>query len=180
MGVLRPSKWREKKRQGCASLFIYKKKPTNSKKNGIKGGGEERGGIRLQIFRFFRGWVWNEGKKKRQARVDCVCACVRAFDDVLGAFSMAEPATEITDHRLPATQVLRARSWEPNAATEEGSHVRLSESWNPGPESQMQQHDSNRRRELRLLIGLAWLLKLGFLNRYQYIKNLLKKRRRRY
>jgi hypothetical protein len=55
----------------------------------------------------------------------------------------------------------------------------------------MQQHGSNRRRELRLLIGLAWLLKLemmvdvdiatqGFLGRYQYIKNLLKKRRRGY
>jgi hypothetical protein len=29
---------------------------------------------------------------------------------------------------------------------------------------------SNRRRESRLLIGLAWLLKLGFLGRYQYIK----------
>ncbi len=54
-----------KKRQGCASLFIYKKKPTNNKKNGIKGGGEERGGIRLQIFRFFGGWVWSEGKKKK-------------------------------------------------------------------------------------------------------------------
>jgi hypothetical protein len=34
----------------------------------------------------------------------------------------------------------------------------------------MQQHGSNRRRESRLLIGLAWLLKLGFLGRYQYIK----------
>ncbi len=33
-------------------------------------------------------------------------------------------------------------------------------SWNPGPESQMQQHDNNRRRESRLLIGLTWLLKL--------------------
>jgi hypothetical protein len=44
----------------------------------------------------------------------------------------------------------------------------------------MQQHGNNKRRELRLLIGLAWLLKLGFLGRYQYIKNLLKKRRRRY
>jgi hypothetical protein len=42
----------------------------------------------------------------------------------------------------------------------------------------MQQHGSNRRRESRLLIGLAWLLKLGFLGKYQYIKNLLKKRRR--
>ncbi len=49
---------KEKKRQGCASLFIYKKK-TN-----VKGGGGERGGIRLQIFRFFGGWVWSEGKKK--------------------------------------------------------------------------------------------------------------------
>jgi hypothetical protein len=36
-----------------------------------------------------------------------------------------------------------------------------------GLESQMQQHGSNRRRELHLLIGLAWLLKLGFLGRYQ-------------
>jgi hypothetical protein len=48
---------------------------------------------------------------------------------------------------------------------------------NPSPESQMQQHDgSNRRRKSRLLIGLAWLLKLSFLGRYQYIKNLLKKK----
>jgi hypothetical protein len=39
---------------------------------------------------------------------------------------------------------------------------------------------NNRRRESRLLIGLAWLLKLGFLGRYQYIKNLLKKRRKGY
>jgi hypothetical protein len=55
----------------------------------------------------------------------------------------------------------------------------------------MQQHGSNRRRESQLLIGLAWLLKLemmvdvdtatqGFLGRYQYIKNLLKKRRKGY
>jgi hypothetical protein len=55
----------------------------------------------------------------------------------------------------------------------------------------MQQHGSNRKRESRLLIGLAWLLKLemmvnvdtatqGFLGRYQYIKNLLKRRRRGY
>jgi hypothetical protein len=55
----------------------------------------------------------------------------------------------------------------------------------------MQQHGSNRRRKSRLLIGLAWLLKLemmvdvdtatqGFLGRYQYIMNLLKKRRRGY
>ncbi len=29
-------------------------------------------GIRLQIFRFFGGWVWGEGKKQRQARADCV------------------------------------------------------------------------------------------------------------
>ncbi len=29
-------------------------------------------GIRLQIFRFFGGWVWSEGKKKRQARAECV------------------------------------------------------------------------------------------------------------
>ncbi len=45
--------------------------------------------------------------------------CVRPSDDVLGAFSMAEPAIEIFyggtghrdhDHRLPATQVLRLRS----------------------------------------------------------------------
>jgi hypothetical protein len=48
---------------------------------------------------------------------------------------------------------------------------------NPGPENQMQQHsNSKRRRESQLLIGLAWLLKLGFLGRYQYIKNLLKKK----
>jgi hypothetical protein len=64
------------------------------------------------------------------------CLCVRAFDDILGAFSMAEPATEITDHRLSATMtltrarvrpspetqclsvwVMKPRSWEPNAAT---------------------------------------------------------------
>jgi hypothetical protein len=45
--------------------IIFLKKSTNNKKNGIKGGGEERGGIRLQIFRFFGGWVWGEGKKKK-------------------------------------------------------------------------------------------------------------------
>jgi hypothetical protein len=49
------------------------------------------------------------------------------------------------------------------------------------PETQvMKPKCSNIKRESRLLIGLAWLLKLGFLGRYQYIKNLLKKRRRRY
>jgi hypothetical protein len=46
--------------------------PRVNKRNGIKGGGEERGGIRLQIFRFLGGWVWSEGKKKRQAWADCV------------------------------------------------------------------------------------------------------------
>jgi hypothetical protein len=98
------------------------------------------------------------------------CLSVRLSDDVLGAFSMAEPAREITDHRLPATQVLRARSWEPNAATRQqqkkgAASVCLS------PETQLS----------RVLIGLAlWLLKLGFLGRYQYIKDLLKKRRRGY
>ncbi len=46
-------------------LFSFiKKKQTNNKKNGIKGGGEERGGIRLQFFRFFGGWVWSGRKKK--------------------------------------------------------------------------------------------------------------------
>jgi hypothetical protein len=55
----------------------------------------------------------------------------------------------------------------------------------------MQQHSSNRRRESQLPIGLAWLLKLemmvdvdtatqGFMGRYQYIKNLLKRRKRGY
>jgi hypothetical protein len=29
-------------------------------------------GIRLQIFKFFGGWVWSEGKKKKHARTDCV------------------------------------------------------------------------------------------------------------
>jgi hypothetical protein len=41
----------------------------------------------------------------------------------------------------------------------------------------MQQHGNNKRRESRLLVGLAWLLKLGFLGSYQYIKNLLKKKK---
>jgi hypothetical protein len=40
----------------------------------------------------------------------------------------------------------------------------------------MQQHGNNRRRESWLLIGLTWLLKLGFLGRYQYIKEKKKKR----
>ncbi len=48
-----------------------------------------------------------------------MCASVRPFDDVLGAFSVAELATKIFygetghrdhDHRLPASQVLRLRS----------------------------------------------------------------------
>jgi hypothetical protein len=31
-------------------------------------------GIRLQIFRFFGGWVWNEGKKKcRHRRIVSDC-----------------------------------------------------------------------------------------------------------
>ncbi len=29
-------------------------------------------GNRLQMFRFFGGRVWSEGKKKRQAQADCV------------------------------------------------------------------------------------------------------------
>jgi hypothetical protein len=33
---------------------------------------KEEEGIRLQIYRFFGGWVWSEGKKKKQARADCV------------------------------------------------------------------------------------------------------------
>jgi hypothetical protein len=32
----------------------------------------EEEGIRLQNFTFFGGWVWREGKKKRQARANCV------------------------------------------------------------------------------------------------------------
>jgi hypothetical protein len=57
-----------KKGRVCISFHLLKKKPTNNKKNGIKGGGEERGGIRLQIFRFFGGWVGSEGKKKGRHR----------------------------------------------------------------------------------------------------------------
>jgi hypothetical protein len=49
--------------------------------------------------------------------------CVRPSDDVLGAFSVAKPATEIFygktghrdhDHRLPATQVLRPKCSSPH------------------------------------------------------------------
>ncbi len=57
--------------------------------------------------------------------------------------------------------------------------VRLSESWNPGPESRLSR-SWNTGPETQVPIGLAWLLKIGFLGRYQYIKNLLKKRRRGY
>jgi hypothetical protein len=66
--------WSEGKKKGRGvHLFLFiKKQPTNNKKNGIKGGEEERGSIRLQIFRFFGGWVWSKGKKKRQARANCV------------------------------------------------------------------------------------------------------------
>ncbi len=54
-----------KEKKGGVHLFSFiKKNPTNNKKNGIKGGGEERGDIKLQIFRLFGGWVWSEGKKK--------------------------------------------------------------------------------------------------------------------
>jgi hypothetical protein len=53
--------------------------------------------------------------------------CVRASDDILGAFYVAEPVTEIFyggmghrdhDHRLPATQVLRLRSWDPGSESQ--------------------------------------------------------------
>ncbi len=66
-----------------------------------------------------------------------LCLCVRASDDVLGAFSVAEPTTEIFygrtghrdhDHRLPATQVLRPRSWEPNAAAPAPKMARITNS----------------------------------------------------
>ncbi len=51
--------------------------------------------------------------------VACARACVRSSDDVLGAFSMAKPGTEITDHWLPATQVLRAKCSNTAAIEEE-------------------------------------------------------------
>jgi hypothetical protein len=60
----------------------------------------------------------------------------------------------VSVYRGPGTQVLRAKCSN-TAATEEGSRVRCL-----SPETQLS----------RLLIGLAWLLKLGFLGRYQYIK----------
>jgi hypothetical protein len=53
--------------------------------------------------------------------------CMRASDDVLGAFSVTEPASKIFygetghrdhDHRLPATQVLRLKSWDPGPESE--------------------------------------------------------------
>jgi hypothetical protein len=57
-------------------------------------------------------------------------------------------------------EVLKPRSWEPNIEVLKPEilrpSVRLSRSWNSGPESQMQQHGSNRRREPRPSV---WVLK---------------------
>jgi hypothetical protein len=69
------------------------------------------------------------------------------------------PETRDPETQCPFIEVLELRSWEPNAATRQqqkkgAASVCLS------PETQLS----------RLLIGLAWLLKLGFLGRYQYIK----------
>ncbi len=47
-----------------------------------------------------------------------VYACVCAFDDVLGTFSMAKPATEIIDHRLPATMTLTRACVRPGPETQ--------------------------------------------------------------
>ncbi len=61
-------------------------------------------------------------------------------------------------------------NWPPATSDHDSNRtaacLRLSKSWNPSPENQMQQHGNNKRRESWLLIGLAWLLKLGFLGRY--------------
>jgi hypothetical protein len=91
-----------------------------------------------------------------------VCACVRAFVTVSRACVYDRQSWELN------IEVLRARSWEPNAAIRQQQKKRVVA--------------SNR---------IVWLLKLemmvdvdtatqGFLGRYQYIKNLLKKRRRGY
>jgi hypothetical protein len=69
------------------------------------------------------------------------------------------PETRDPEAQCPLIEILKLRSWEPNAATRQqqkkgAASVCLS------PETQL----------WRLLIGLAWLLKLGFLGRYQYIK----------
>jgi hypothetical protein len=57
-------------------------------------------------------------------------------------------------------EVLKPRSWGPNIEVLKPEilrpSVRLSRSWNSGPESQMRQHGSNRRREPRPSV---WVLK---------------------
>jgi hypothetical protein len=77
-----------------------------------------------------------------------------------------------------------SRSWSP-VSVYRGPETQVLRAKCRGPESQVLRAKCSNRaltkeRESRLLIGLEWLLKLGFLGRYQYIKNLLKKRRRRY
>jgi hypothetical protein len=55
-----------KKKKGCFGPLCV---PLGLKKPGDFAVFE---GIRLQFFKFFGGWVWGEGKKKKQARADCV------------------------------------------------------------------------------------------------------------
>jgi hypothetical protein len=92
--------------------------------------------------------------------VACVraCACRGLETQVLRA-EYWSPETRDPKTQCPFIEALKLRSWEPNAATRQqqkkgASSVCLS------PETQLS----------LLLIGLAWLLKLGFLGRYQYIK----------
>jgi hypothetical protein len=97
-----------------------------------------------------------------------VCACRGLETQVLRAEYWG-PETRDLETQCPFIEALKLRSWEPNAATRQ-QQKKGAVSVCLSPETQLS----------RLLIGLAWLLKLGFLGRYQYIKNLLKKRRRGY
>jgi hypothetical protein len=59
--------FKKKKKKGCFAPLCV---PLGLKKPGDFTVSE---GIRLQMFKFFGGWVWSEGKKKKAgARADCV------------------------------------------------------------------------------------------------------------
>ncbi len=114
-----------------------------------------------------------------------LCVCVSVTLSLQPLVCDRQSVTVNHESQILITTICNGQSWEPNI------EVLKPRSWEPGPKNQMQQHGSNRRRESRLLIELAWLLKLemmvdvdtatqGFLGRYQYIKNLLKKRRKGY
>jgi hypothetical protein len=87
----------------------------------------------------------------------CPAALLRGEDPVFPGPGPGTPGVRCV--RAPV-EVLKPRSWEPNIEVLKPEilkpSVRLSRSWNSGPESQMRQHGSNRRREPRPSV---WVLK---------------------